>query len=426
MKIFLNIVNLYNAYFVIHTEFIFASEQTMNNNQSLKGLNWLNFFIAVVSTGVGSFLVVYLSSNLNWTPRDIGFAMSAMSFATVLFQSPAGFFVDKTSFRRGVIVIPSLMIAMAALLMQLYPVFPVILTGRIIMGIAAALYVPGLVALAQHLSEKNDFDKTISKNRAYTHAGNVIFSILIGIICKYTNNEGLFYCLIVLALASAVNAMLIRAKDIKPALVPDAGKQTAGKTSLYNRAFIVFIVAAFLFNAANGALLPLIGQQLSKTNVGSASLYMSACIVISQLVMIPVAYWCGLDIHKGRKKLLVIGFVALPLRAFFYLFSSSPALILPLQVLDGISAGVFGVVSLLVVADLTAGSGKANFAQGIFATAVGLGAALSNLVCGFILQASDFRTCFLLLALLALVALALLLIVMPETFKKKRLIGCAP
>ncbi len=390
-----------------------------NTEYSLKGLNWLNFFLAIVSTGVGSFLVVYLSSNLKWSSSDIGIAISAMSFATVICQSPAGFFVDKTKYKRWVIILPSIVIAIAALFMQLFPAFSVILTGRIIMGIAAAFYVPGLIALAQGLTGKNNFDKTISKNQAYNHAGHVIFSVLIGIICNYTHNEGLFYCLIFLSLASVISALVISAKEIKPAPKPATAKQLKEKKHLNNRAFIVFIIAAFIFNFANGALLPLIGQQLSKTNASNASLYMSACIVISQLVMFPVAYWCGRGVLKGRKKLLIIGFIALPVRGLLYLLGSSPAFILSLQLLDGVSAGIFGVVSVLVVADLAAESGKANLAQGVFATAVGLGVALSNLVCGFILDASGFSTCFLLLGLLAVAALILLVTAMPETFKKE-------
>lgn len=44
--------------------------------------------------------------------------------------------------------------------------------------------------------------------------------------------------------------------------------------------------------------------------------------------------------------------------------------------MDGIGAAIFGVVSVLVIADLTSGTGRFNFTQGVAATATGLGASL--------------------------------------------------
>lgn len=65
-------------------------------NRSLKVLNWLNFFAADISDGVGPFLTVYLASNLQWSPGDIGIAIAATTFSMVAGQSPAGYVVDHT------------------------------------------------------------------------------------------------------------------------------------------------------------------------------------------------------------------------------------------------------------------------------------------------------------------------------------------
>ena len=54
--------------------------------------------------------------------------------------------------------------------------------------------------------------------------------------------------------------------------------------------------------------------------------------------------------------------------------------------LDGIGAGIFGVVSVLVVADLTRGTGRFNLTLGAIATAVGIGAALSQTIAGAIVH----------------------------------------
>jgi hypothetical protein len=43
------------------------------------------------------------------------------------------------------------------------------------------------------------------------------------------------------------------------------------------------------FHFANAAMLPLVGEVLALGKDHAASLYMSTCIVVAQLVMVPIA-----------------------------------------------------------------------------------------------------------------------------------------
>jgi MFS family permease len=86
-----------------------------------------------------------------------------------------------------------------------------------------------------------------------------------------------------------------------------------------------------------------------------------------------------------------------------------------IQVMDGIAAAIFGVVSVLVIADLTRGTGRFNLTLGAINTAVGIGAALSQVIAGSIVHHVGFRAGFLFLAAVALAAFAILYLFMPET-----------
>jgi MFS family permease len=384
-------------------------------SRSIAALNWLNFFAADVATGVGPFLAIYLSANRHWRPGPIGIALSAMSFATVIVQTPAGYIVDKTTHKRGIILVATSLMAVMGVAIPLYPHFALVTTAQVMMGIAAAFYAPTLIALAACLVRKKDFDRTISRNQTYNHAGNVASALLIGLTGRYTNNEGVFYCLFVLAVGCSVSTLLIRRPDIDH---PPEVTQRHDKTPapfLKNKPFVLFLAAAFVFHFANAAMLPLVGQEISAGKKENASLYMSACIILAQLVMVPVTAWCGRKVIHGRKRLLLAAFIILPLRGVLYVFSTHAAYLVSIQILDGISAGIFGVVSILVINDLAGASNRSSLAQGMLATAVGLGASLSNLVAGYIVQAAGFTTGFLSLAGLALAAMALLWIAMPET-----------
>ena len=81
----------------------------------------------------------------------------------------------------------------------------------------------------------------------------------------------------------------------------------------------------------------------------------------------------------------------------------------------GVANTIFSVVAILVIADRTRGTGRFNLAQGALATAIGLGAALSTLFGGLLVQHYSFRISFLALGGVALAALALLWLGIPET-----------
>jgi predicted MFS family arabinose efflux permease len=68
-----------------------------------------------------------------------------------------------------------------------------------------------------------------------------------------------------------------------------------------------------------------------------------------------------------------------------------------------------------VIADLTRGTGRFNLTLGAITTAVGIGAALSQVIAGTIVLLVGFRAGFLFLVGVALAAFAILYFFMPET-----------
>src|SRR5438034_8826153 len=87
--------------------------------------------------------------------------------------------------------------------------------------------------------------------------------------------------------------------------------------------------------------------------------------------------------------------------------------------MDGIGAAIFGVVSVLVIADLTRGTGRFNFVQGMVATAIGLGASLSNSMAGFVAQHAGYNAAFLMRSATAAIALAVFAVAMPQTKSRR-------
>jgi len=85
------------------------------------------------------------------------------------------------------------------------------------------------------------------------------------------------------------------------------------------------------------------------------------------------------------------------------------------QLMDGVGAGIYGALTPLVLADLMRGTGRYNVAQGAVATVQGLGASVSGLVAGEIVDHFGYSVAFVTLGIAALVALAAFFFGMPET-----------
>ena len=99
----------------------------------------------------------------------------------------------------------------------------------------------------------------------------------------------------------------------------------------------------------------------------------------------PVRPWVGRAAQRwGRRPFLLIGFSALVLRGLLFAATGQPHLIVLIQILDGISAAVLGVLVPLTVADITRGSGHFNLAQGTTGCAMGIGASISTVLTGYI------------------------------------------
>ncbi|MDZ4876225.1 MAG: putative MFS-type transporter [Chroococcidiopsis cubana SAG 39.79] len=395
--------------------------------KSLKSLDWLNFFLADVRDGVGPYLAIYLQASHKWSPANIGIAMSAMGIATVIAQTPAGAVVDRLRQKRLLVVVAAALVAVGCIGMILSPTLPTVVSAQALIGVAAAIFPPAIAAITLGIVGYNKLDRRIGRNEAFNHAGNVAAAALAGTIGHFVAREGIFVLVAVTAIASAISVLQIRNRDIDPDLARAAkdGQDGEGQEKrshisgigqiLSDRRILIFAVSAVLFHFANAAMLPLVGQRLAHGKATGASLYMSACIIVAQLVMIPVSTWAGSLAHAGRKPVFLLGFAILPIRGVLYTFSDNPFFLVSVQILDGIGAGIFGVVSVLIVADLTKGTGRFNLTQGAISTAVGIGASLSNLLTGFVVQEAGYNAGFLTLAAIASVALACFWLLMPET-----------
>jgi MFS family permease len=95
-------------------------------------------------------------------------------------------------------------------------------------------------------------------------------------------------------------------------------------------------------------------------------------------------------------------------------FNSYPTYVLA-QVLDGISGAIIGVLTLLVITDLTAGSGRFNLARGMVATLSGIAASVSTSAFGFLIQRFGDSIGFVAMGAAGAASGLIVLMLLPET-----------
>lgn len=395
------------------------------SRRSMRALDAVNLFLADVRDGIGPYLGIYLLASHDWDAGSIGIAMSAMGLAMVVAQTPAGALIDNARNKRLVMAIASLMVGVATVGMTLFVNLPAVIFFQIVTGVAAAVLVPGLAAITLGLVGYRNFPERQGRNEVFNHAGNVVAALIAGLAGHFIAREFLFYAVAAFALLSMISILMIRGDEIDNELARGAKTSSEEKGDghvsgfgavIANKPLLMFALSIVLFHFANAAMLPLVGQYMAAGTSSGASLYMSACIIVAQLVMIPVAKFTGDKADSwGRRPLFLIGFAVLPIRGLLYAFSDNPYWLVAVQALDGIGAGIFGVLWVIVVADLTRGTGRYNVALGAIATAHSIGAALSNLTAGYVVNATGYAGGFLFLAAAAVVALAVFYFFVPET-----------
>ena len=113
----------------------------------------------------------------------------------------------------------------------------------------------------------------------------------------------------------------------------------------------------------------------------------------------------------------MLALLALPVRGCVAALVTGPIGLGPVQMLDGVGAGLLGVAVPGLVARILSGTGHVNAGLGAVMTMQGAGAALSPALGGYIAGRLGYPAAFLALGAVAVVALALWVVTRPLTAK---------
>lgn len=379
-------------------------------NAPIAGLAALNFFLADVQGGLGPFLATWLAA-IHWNPAQIGIVMTAGALVGLVFNSPAGVLIDRTQRYRLWLALSSSAIVVGTLAMLPARSFAPVLVAQVVAALGGALMAPAIMALTLGIVGKERFPRQQGSNQAWNHAGNVVAALLVAAATYVVGATAAFWVLAGMAAASLATLLII------PADAVDAQRASGHATSeptaavaqiLRDRRMAGLCLALLLFHLGNAAMLPLLGQRMAMVGQGDATRWLAVCVIVAQLMMVPVAVVAGRMADRiNRAWLMVAACSVLPVRGVMAALAQDPMWLIPIQVLDALGAGTLGVAMPILVADFTWGSGRTQAALGVASTMQGIGAAVSTTLAGVLAAKAGWTAAFLGMAVPALFALVL-------------------
>ena len=392
------------------------------SRRSLQRLDWFIFLVADVQTGFGPFVSVYLTTQ-QWTQVEIGLVLSVSAIVSLVGQVPGGALVDAVRSVRTVAGVAVSLIAASALVYATWPIFPAVLAASTLHAAASCVLGPAIAAISLGLVGYAAIGERFGRNARFASIGAGLSAAVMGGFGYLFSAQAVFFVTAALLIPALLVLHGISSAEIDPGRAhgnmseQQVDRSPEGLRSLLGRRPLqVFGCSILLFHLANAAMLPLMASVLTMRLGKWATVLIAACIVGPQLIVALFSPWVGRQAERwGRRPLLIAGFAALPIRGFLLATVTEPYLLVAVQLLDGLTAAVFSVMVPLTVADLTRGTGRFNLTQGIVGTAMGVGASLSPTFAGYVSDTFGSHFAFLALASIAVVGLATIWLLMPET-----------
>lgn len=376
-------------------------------------LQSLNFFMADMQAGIGPFLGVFLQAH-GWRSGPIGMVMTIGGIAGMFMTAPAGALIDASTRKRLYVIIPGICTVLASALLLVSQEFWLVATSQVATAIAGAAIGPAVAGITLGLVRQKGFPHQNGRNQAFNHAGNMVGAGLSGWIGWQFGFPAVFALAALFGVVSIISVLMIPANAIDDRVArgmregAEADEQASGFVTLLEcKPLLILAACLAFFHLGNGAMLPLYGLAVSQKG-GNPAIFVATTVVVAQAVMIVVSLWAtGRAEKSGYWTILLISFLALPVRGVIASYVIKEWGVFPVQMLDGIGAGLQSVAVPGLVARILDGTGRINVGQGAVMTVQGVGASLSPAIGGWIAQEIGYPDAFLILGCFAIGSVAL-------------------
>jgi len=362
---------------------------TRLSGRSLVALAFLNFFLADARDGLGPFLDGFLATE-GWSPMTLGIIATVSGVLGMISTPLFGALVDASRYKRALIIVPVVIVTAAALWTLAAPGNVSVFGGQAATAIVGAVVGPALMGLTLGLVGERAFTRQVSRNEFWNHAGNVAsLAGIYGLTIAFGMN-GVVGLMIVTAVAAVMAVMMIDPADIDHQVARGLSHDQGGpgpsgfSVLVSSKGLVLLALVLMIFHFGNAPISRLIAQDFS-VQFGTPFRTTAITTGVSQLSMIVMALLAPLLVRRfGLSSIFIIALAALPIRGAIAGTFPQFSAVFPVQILDGVGAGLIGIATPLAAERILSGTGRFNLGFAAVMTLQGVGASLSNVVAGWL------------------------------------------
>jgi MFS family permease len=369
---------------------------------------------------LGTFVAFYLAG-LGWSKESVGLALATGQIAGVVGQIPGGAVTDAIPWKRGFAAVGILMSMGAALILATAPQFPLVFVAQAFDGLTAAIVPPAIAAISLGLVGRRAMSSRTGRNYRFAAAGIALTAIAQGLIGSYLAKNAIFFATAALCFPALVALSFIKPDEIdysraRNAAYGEGAKLQSVRHLAHNRTILYFVLCLMIFQFADASVVPLLSENIGLSKAETSSLQISGLIVTAQLVVMSLAPWVGyLSEGYGRKPLLLLGFGIEAARSVLFATTTTYSWLLVGQLLGGVTSAIVEVLIIVIITDLTAGTGRFNLVGGTVTMLMGIASAISVATSGFIFHATGHLPAFMIFGGIAGMATVSAWFLLPET-----------
>lgn len=394
------------------------------SDRTLFALAALNFFLADARDGLGPFLDAFLATQ-GWSSLSLGMIATVGGLVGLLATPLCGALVDGTTWKRTLIAIPVVLVTVGALITLIFPDAWIVWTGQIMTAVVGAVVGPALAGLTLGLVGERLFSRQISRNEFWNHGGNFASLFATYVAVSFFGLHGVIGLMLLTAAGALVAAVAIDPDRIDHKVARGLGedKGEPGPSGinvlLHERGLIFLAIILLIFHFGNAPMGRLIAQNFA---IELQTPFRTTAIItgVAQFAMIFVAALAPWLIRRfGLATVFLIALAALPIRGLLASAFTDFWVIFPVQLLDGIGAGLLGIVTPVAAERILKRTGRFNVGLASVMMVQGIGASLSNVVAGWLVTKGGYALSHLVGGGISAIAIALFFIYRNEIAPKQ-------
>ncbi|MGQ9524565.1 MAG: MFS transporter [Armatimonadota bacterium] len=380
------------------------------------------YFLTYAAVAVlGQFVSVYL--------RDLGFsysAIGALSAVTAacgaLSQGWVGAFSDIVRRRWPFITGGALLLSTVYLIYPMARAFPSFLALHALAGVFSYTALTAAAALALDLALPGRVSRSFASARIWGSVGYVLAMLSIVASPALLEPPRMFLAGAAFYAAAGLSILAVRS-ETGPGTSRMAS-MTSGLALLKHPIVTALLAFCFLYWVSLQGSFSLVALFIK--HLGGGRAMMAGAWIVAATIEIPFMLWLARCSDKyGRRPVLLLASLALPLRLLAYSAVSDPRLVLPIQALHGVTFGVTAVAPLSYMNDIVAERLRAS-GQGLLNTCLAAASAVGPFLAGALGDWVGLHRAFLALCVPAIAALAILAAAVPESRGTLSPIGAEP